>query len=264
MHVITPEEINKIVSIDEISKLLDIPKSKLRYYDEIGIINSKRKNGKKNAYRIYDRADMIQLMDFILLRNLDVSIKDIIHTDSLPINEQCQQLFNIVKENQNKIQKIIMANNELMQKVLFMQQYLELEKIGYMETNSINISNIKEFHLWNPDHMHAWLEQPYTRTYCFICSDNSSEIVEGLANAQQFKSNIIWKPDDSENDIVYLECLTYTAYAYPNVNNLDEHYEYMKKNGYNFEKIICKYILTKQDEKTGKKMDVYHTWIQLK
>lgn len=53
-------------------------------------------------------------------------------------------------------------------------------------------------------------------------------------------------------------------YAYPNANNLDEHYEYMKKNGYNFEKIICKFILTKRDEKTGKKMDVYHTWIQLK
>ena len=58
MRPVKPEEINKIASIDEISKLLKISKSKLRYYDEIGIIHNKRKSDKKNAYRIYDRADI--------------------------------------------------------------------------------------------------------------------------------------------------------------------------------------------------------------
>lgn len=264
MRPVKPEEINKIASIDEISKLLKISKSKLRYYDEIGIINNKRKSDKKNAYRIYDRADLIQLMDFLLMRNLDISIKEIIHTNTLPTSEQCQELFNIVKKNQDKIQQIITANNELMQKVLCMQQYLDLEKTEYIETKNIDIVNIKEFHLWTPDHLHAWLERPYTRSYCFICANgNPSEIVEGLADAQHFESDIMWKRGDNEN-ITYLECLTNTEYAYPTKNNLDKHFQHLKENGYDYERIICKYILTKIDEETQKKLDVYQTWIQLK
>ncbi|NBI64510.1 hypothetical protein D3Z38_16025 [Clostridiales bacterium] len=59
-------------------------------------------------------------------------------------------------------------------------------------------------------------ERPYTRSYCFICTNgNSSEIIEGLADAQHFDSDIMWKRGDNEN-------------------------------------IICKYILTKTDEETQK------------
>ena len=50
MKPIQNEEVNIVASIDEVSKLLNIPKSKLRFYDQSGIIHSKRISSESNAF----------------------------------------------------------------------------------------------------------------------------------------------------------------------------------------------------------------------
>ena len=65
----------ELQSIGQVSKQYDISIHTLRYYEEIGLIQSTRNDD--NAYRFYDEAVIKQLDSIILLRKLRISLKQI-------------------------------------------------------------------------------------------------------------------------------------------------------------------------------------------
>jgi len=65
----------ELQSIGQVSKQYDISIHTLRYYEEIGLIQSARNDD--NAYRFYDEAAVKQLHSIILLRKLRISLKQI-------------------------------------------------------------------------------------------------------------------------------------------------------------------------------------------
>jgi len=64
----------KFYSIQEVSRILGIPKDTLRYYDRIGIVSPSRDN---NRYRRYSKNDLIDLMNIQLLQHADFSLDEI-------------------------------------------------------------------------------------------------------------------------------------------------------------------------------------------
>jgi DNA-binding transcriptional MerR regulator len=61
--------------IGQVSKQYKISIQTLRYYEEIGLIQSTRNDD--NAYRFYDEAAIKQLHSIIFLRKLRISLKQI-------------------------------------------------------------------------------------------------------------------------------------------------------------------------------------------
>src|SRR5690606_20615170 len=61
-------------TIGEISKIYDIGRDSLRYYEEIGILNPSRD---KNGYRLYKMQDIWKLNVIKDLKNLDFTMKQI-------------------------------------------------------------------------------------------------------------------------------------------------------------------------------------------
>lgn len=61
--------------IGDVSKLIDIPKSTLRYYDEKGIISPIIKG--ENGYRYYSGEQLIILKEIKIMRNMDISLGEI-------------------------------------------------------------------------------------------------------------------------------------------------------------------------------------------
>ena len=64
----------KLYSIQEVSRKLGIPKDTLRYYDRIGIISPSRDD---NRYRKYSRDDLIDLMNIQIMQYADFSLDEI-------------------------------------------------------------------------------------------------------------------------------------------------------------------------------------------
>ncbi|WP_072728603.1 MerR family transcriptional regulator [Paenibacillus sp. NAIST15-1] len=64
----------KQYSIKEVSRILDIPKDTLRYYDRIGIVSPSRGN---NSYRRYSRDDIVDLMNIQIMQYADFSLEEI-------------------------------------------------------------------------------------------------------------------------------------------------------------------------------------------
>jgi len=65
----------KLMTISEVSKNHDVSTRTLRYYEEIGLIQSKRKED--YAYRVYDEETVSRLQIILILRKMDINLKDI-------------------------------------------------------------------------------------------------------------------------------------------------------------------------------------------
>lgn len=65
---------NKRISLSDMSRLINISKHTLRYYDRVGLI---KPNYDVNGYRYYTLDHYYNLVTIKLLRQMDVSIKDI-------------------------------------------------------------------------------------------------------------------------------------------------------------------------------------------
>lgn len=66
---------NQIQTAGEVSKSLGVSSRMLRYYEQIGLIESKRREN--YAYRVYDEAAVRRLRQIIILRKLCVPVKQI-------------------------------------------------------------------------------------------------------------------------------------------------------------------------------------------
>lgn len=73
---------NKLIKISEVSEKYAITTRSLRYYEDMGLINSIRKDD--YAYRLYDKAAIKRLEQILILRRLNISIKDIKRIFSIP------------------------------------------------------------------------------------------------------------------------------------------------------------------------------------
>ncbi|MCL2883909.1 MAG: MerR family transcriptional regulator [Oscillospiraceae bacterium] len=66
---------NELIKIRDVSVRYDISARTLRYYEDMGLITSTRSND--YAYRLYDDAAVQRLEQILILRKLNISIKDI-------------------------------------------------------------------------------------------------------------------------------------------------------------------------------------------
>ncbi|NOU85737.1 MerR family transcriptional regulator [Paenibacillus sp. LMG 31460] len=64
----------KRYSIQEVSRILGMPKDTLRYYDRIGIVSPSRED---NRYRRYSKDDLIDLMNIQIMQYADFSLDEI-------------------------------------------------------------------------------------------------------------------------------------------------------------------------------------------
>jgi DNA-binding transcriptional MerR regulator len=70
-------ENTNLIKIKEVSDKYGITTKTLRYYEEMGLIQSQRTND--YAYRMYNEKTIKRLEQILILRKLNISIKDIIH-----------------------------------------------------------------------------------------------------------------------------------------------------------------------------------------
>ncbi|OOM72009.1 HTH-type transcriptional regulator HmrR [Clostridium puniceum] len=65
----------ELKTISEVSRTFNISTRTLRYYEQIGLISSTKKEG--YAYRVYDKSSILSLQQIIILRKLSISLKEI-------------------------------------------------------------------------------------------------------------------------------------------------------------------------------------------
>lgn len=96
------------MTISEVTKTFHVSTRMLRYYDEIGLLPSKRRED--YAYRVYDEADIKRLQLILTLRKLRIPLKKIAlifnNTESNEIVEIFQESMNELDEELSALQTI--------------------------------------------------------------------------------------------------------------------------------------------------------------
>lgn len=109
---------NKLIKIREVSSKYDISARTLRYYEEIGLISSIR--SADYAYRLYDESAISRLEQILILRKLNISIRDIQRIFSA---EGSEAVLEVLKKKVDDIDGEMSLLGELREIVLeFIQQ----------------------------------------------------------------------------------------------------------------------------------------------
>ncbi|MBK1810009.1 effector binding domain-containing protein [Clostridium sp. YIM B02505] len=116
-----------LLTISEVSKSFNISTRTLRYYEQIGILQSKKKED--YAYRTYDQSDIRRLQQIIVLRKLRISLKQI---KSIFQNTEQTHIVEIFLENisdiDNEIESLATIKNILNNLI---ERFTVSTKIGF-------------------------------------------------------------------------------------------------------------------------------------
>lgn len=94
----------ELKTISEVSKTFSISTRTLRYYEQIGLISSTKKEG--YAYRVFDESSILSLQQIIILRKLRISLKQI---KDILSNQEAVIAIEIFKKNLSELNEEITA-----------------------------------------------------------------------------------------------------------------------------------------------------------
>jgi len=116
---------NELIKIREVSVKYDISARTLRYYEDMGLITSTRSDD--YAYRLYDEAAVKRLEQILILRKLNISIKDIQRIFNTSGSEV---VLEVLGKKVNAIDEEVSLLHELREIVLEFIQQIEQADFG--------------------------------------------------------------------------------------------------------------------------------------
>ena len=124
---------SKRYTLDKISKLFQIPKSTLRYWESEGLISSIR--NEENDYREYDTNNLVEICDIKFYRSLNFPIKNLREVWQMSISESEELLNNSYKEVESKITDLHNTLQKIDEKLANIKLY------NYLKDNPYYIDN---------------------------------------------------------------------------------------------------------------------------
>lgn len=121
-----------LMKINEVAKKYNITKRTLRYYEEIGLINTVRVGNAQSRY--FDETAINRLEQILLLRSIKFSIKDI---SLVLLSDNTDTVFDVFLNRLNEVNEKI---NELNYIYAIINSFINVGK-------SIGINNINIYHL---------------------------------------------------------------------------------------------------------------------
>lgn len=152
---------NDLIKIKDITSEYNISARTLRYYEEMGLIESTRSDD--YAYRMYDKKSINRLQKILILRRLNVSIKDIKRIFNTPGSDV---VLEVLGKKANDIDDEVAVLHELKDIVLdFIHQIEDMDlsnqdnvKLLYDKARNIENRLTRSDYSGNPSNVHRLIE----------------------------------------------------------------------------------------------------------
>jgi DNA-binding transcriptional MerR regulator len=109
-----------LINICDLSDNLDISSRTLRYYEQVGILESKRFNGKQQ--RFYDEKAIERIKQILILRKMQISIKDIVKiyksSDMTVLIETFTNKINSIDDDISSLYELRKIVDDFLQKMI--------------------------------------------------------------------------------------------------------------------------------------------------
>lgn len=143
-------------SIGEIAKILNIPSSTLRFWEEQGLF---RVSKCANNYRSYTTTDLIRIADIVFYRNLGIPIRDVNGFITVPLDQYGDSLEEVQRQLEERIRKY----EKMQQKVnLQRERYIELQKLltRPFAVEELPFSYVISWDFWEKENLMYYMEDP--------------------------------------------------------------------------------------------------------
>ncbi|WP_290770522.1 MerR family transcriptional regulator [Anaerofustis sp.] len=243
-------------NIGTISKILNIPKSTLRYWEKEGIINLKR--NAVNEYREFSVSSIFEILDIFFYRKLNISIKELkkIETQNL------YEIGNVFRNNKKNIQKEIKNLKETIRMIDDRLEQIdifnEIKNSPYQIKNKIeNVNYVVEFEFTNKEILEKYTSHP--GHFVYFIDNNSKNFNYGfITKSIKEKDTVLWE-NDGDGKKQYARFLLKQDY-YKLTTDIKKHQNELNKMGFDTGKTIARYLLT--DYEKGK-YDYYEAYMEI-
>lgn len=232
---------NHSFSIGDISKLLGIPKSTLRYWESEGLIDLPR--DAQNNYRKYNPSSVYTISDLAHYRILRMSLQDMKKLPNLSPTELAGSLKSLDKSLDDKLKELLLAKDYINKKMCYIEEYLRLCANQYKLENP-DYDNIYLFSIDDPDAWSIYIKDQYQSILLYNAEKGCIET--GLAVSTSESHPTIWRKEDQAN---YVSFVLKVEYSNPTTADFKPHLDNLQKDGYRINHIFARYLFSAYDEK---------------
>lgn len=248
----------RLYSIGEVSELLDIPRSTIRYWDAEGLIHAAREE--ENGYRLFDIDAIFQVYDINFYRKLDIAMKQMKNLYSKSLNE----MYDILAETEQRLDhekkileqkhKEVLSRKKQLKEMIdsepdkFPEEEIPFQKIVVAASDDLLYS--KEY-LKNYSSFVIYFPENNQNSIYGFCTDEHTKELPG--------SQTIWQNDPAKK---YVRFLLKVEVNNTKNNNLSEVKDRLQKQGYRLGQTIGQYLLT-HTTKEKISFEYYRAWIEV-
>lgn len=110
----------KTFTISEIAKLLGLTSDAVRFYEKKGLVHPQ--TNPSNKYRIYGMQNILELLDIIYYRHLDMSVADI---QGICKDSRKEVMRELIRQKKEESEKRIRYENHLLKKLSYVSDLFE-------------------------------------------------------------------------------------------------------------------------------------------
>lgn len=249
------------LGISEVAKLLHIPPSTLRYYEEEGLVTPTRTES--SGYRKYSLLALIELADIMFYRKIGVPIKDIQHLMESPIEESASAVDKALDETIERMQELDRTLRMLSLYNQRIRKYYMVRSRGSRFVSQPEIEQVYQFGMKEEASLQAYLDDLATSYGVFIESAEQADAYIDCAvkPVDPDHARPLWRRQD--HACAYLECLLRTDYCYAQHNDLAQHVSHLRSLGKEPGFVVAQYLTYDYSETDQKRYDYYLAWIQV-
>lgn len=253
-------EKEKLLTVGQVADIMKLPKSKIRYWDDMNLLTSSRNT--QNSYRMFDMEDILTISDIDFYRRLDIPINKITNL----YRKSPEELWMILDETEirvaselveleNKYQGIKRRKDQLL-------SLIELKEKEIMDA-PLDVERIIPVDLEDPVELQTYIEDP-SSLVVYIDSKHVKEIIYGFAVTKEefVEETTIWQKTD-EQLYEYKQFLLTIRSEDPLKNNFPSIKQKLNKQGYQTGTMVGRYIMTAEDQE-GFYTDYYKAWVEVR
>ncbi|MBP1754198.1 MAG: putative transcriptional regulator [Firmicutes bacterium] len=240
-------------NIGEISELLNIPKSTLRYWESKGLLRMPR--GTESNYREYNHGSIYTISDLAHFRCLGMPLQEMKRLPHLSPKDLASSLIELEKDLDRRLQELYTSKEYINKKLSCIEEYNILLEHQYQEEvpdyNCIYQFSIDDANAWS-----IYIKDQYQSILLY--DPNKSEIETGLVIPTSPEQSKIWSKN---NQTVYLSFVLKVDYSAPSIEAFRPHTEYITDLGYEVTNIVARYLFSAWDDKY---LDYYKAFAEVK
>ncbi|WP_086315389.1 hypothetical protein A5821_002873 [Enterococcus sp. 7F3_DIV0205] len=252
-------EKEKLLTVGQVAEIMKLPKSKIRYWDDMNLLTSSR--NRENGYRMFDMEDILTISDIDFYRRLDIPINKMTNL----YRKSPEELWTILDETETRVAAELTELEKKQQGIKHRKDQLlsliELKEKEFID-EPLDVERIIPIDLKDPNELQTYIDNP-SSLVVYIDSKNEKEIIYGFAvTTKEFvEEATIWQQIEQPK-YSYKQFLLTIKSDNPSENNFLSMKEKLKKNGYQTGTMIGRYIMTAEDQE-GFYRDYYKAWIEV-